>query len=74
MAGGAQAAAVAGMKKAGFPGPPHRPLVGVPKVRRTLGPPVMTRLKGKNSRDEYLLGPLHTAAPGRNTYSTAEPR
>ena len=62
------------MKKAGFPGPPHRPLVGVPKVRRSLGEPVMTRLEGKNSRDEYLLGPLHTAAPSGNTYPMAQPR
>ena len=54
-------------KKAGFPVPPRSPLVGVPKVRRSLGAPVMTRLRGKNSRDEYLVGPLHTAAPGRNT-------
>ena len=51
------------MKKAGFPGPPHRPLVGVPSVRRSLGIRY-DEAERKNSRDEYLLGPLHTAAPG----------
>ena len=34
----------------------------------------MTRLRGKNSRDEYLVGPLYTAAPARNTDIQAEPR